>query len=172
MAMHDLERWDEYLDYLRAHPPEVDALERDLLINVTSFFRDPTTFDTLKSRVLPTILAQKSSGLPIRIWVAGCSTGEEAYSIGICLLEYLNVLIYLGAELQKRIIPIFHYALKPNSFLMLGTSESIGDFADLFALVDKKSKIYERKSAPRSPYLRFNSSDRNATHLILTLPVS
>ena len=90
MALHDLERWDDYLYYLQTHPAEVDALERDLLINVTSFFRDPVTFDTLKTRVLPTIVAQKSLSFPIRIWVAGCSTGEEAYSIGICLLEYLT----------------------------------------------------------------------------------
>jgi two-component system, chemotaxis family, CheB/CheR fusion protein len=256
MALHDLERWDDYLHYLRAHPAEVDALERDLLINVTSFFRDPATFDTLKTKVLPTILAQKSPGLPIRIWVAGCSTGEEAYSIGMCLLEYLaernlqapiqifatdlsesaidrartgiykpgmmagvseerlrrffvevdgnyqiakpvrelcifarqnliadppfsqldliscrNVLIYLGSELQKRIIPIFHYALKPNSFLILGTSESIGDFADLFAPIDKKPKIYKRKSAPRSPYLRFNNSDRALEKVKPMMPI-
>ena len=245
MALHSFERWDDYLQYIRTHPSEITALERDLLINVTSFFRDPVTFDRLKATVLPTILAQKSPGVPVRIWVAGCSTGEEAYSIGICLLEYLaehnlqlpiqifatdisdgvidrarmgiyklgmmagvsperlrrffvkvdggyqiskpvrelcvfarqnliadppfsqldliscrNVLIYLGAELQKRLIPIFHYALKPQSFLMLGTSESIGEFVDLFAPIDKKSKIYARKSAPRSPQLRFNSSDR------------
>jgi two-component system, chemotaxis family, CheB/CheR fusion protein len=255
MALHALERWDEYFDYLQAHPTEVDALDRDLLINVTSFFRDPATFDTLTTRVLPTILARKSPGLPLRIWVAGCSTGEEAYSIGICLLEYLaerslqlpiqifatdlsetaidrartgiykpgmmagvsserlrrffvevngdyqiakpvrelcvfarqnliadppfsqldliscrNVLIYLGAALQRRIVPTFHYALNPNSFLMLGTSESIGDFADLFAPIDKKSKIYDRKSAPRSPYLRFNSSDRALEKMKPTLP--
>lgn len=256
MALHDLEHWDDYLHYLRAHPTEIDALEQDLLINVTSFFRDPASFDTLKTRVLPTILAQKSPGVAVRIWVAGCSTGEEAYSIGICLLEYLaerdlqmpiqifatdisetaidrartgiykpgmmagvsddrlrrffvevdggyqigkpvrelcvfakqnliadppfsqldliscrNVLIYLGAELQKRLIPIFHYALKPNSFLMLGTSESIGDFADLFAPLDKKSKIYNRKSAPRSPYLRFNSSDRALEKVKPMMPI-
>ncbi|WP_309738230.1 chemotaxis protein CheB [Chamaesiphon sp. OTE_20_metabat_361] len=245
MALHDFERWDDYSHYLRTHPSELTALERDLLINVTSFFRDPATFNTLTTTVLPTILARKSLAVPVRIWVAGCSTGEEAYSIGICLLEYLterdlqlpiqifatdisegvidrarmgiykpgmmagisperlrrffvavdggyqisksvrelcvfarqnliadppfsqldliscrNVLIYLGAELQKRLIPIFHYALKPQSFLMLGTSESIGEFSNLFAPLDKKSKIYDRKSAPRSPYLRFNSSDR------------
>jgi two-component system, chemotaxis family, CheB/CheR fusion protein len=245
MVLHNLEHWEDYVEYLQAHPAELDKLERDLLINVTSFFRDPATFNILTTKVLPTILAQKSPGYPIRIWVAGCSTGEEAYSIGICLLEYLaehdlqlpiqifatdisetaidrariglyqpgmmigvsaerlsrffveveggyqiaktvrqlcvfarqnliadppfsqldliscrNVLIYLGTELQRRIVPIFHYALKPNSFLMLGASESIGNFSDLFALVDKKSKIYERKLAPRSPYLRFNSSDR------------
>jgi two-component system, chemotaxis family, CheB/CheR fusion protein len=256
MALHSLERWDDYLHYLRAHPSEIDALERDLLINVTSFFRDPGTFDRLKTQVLPTILGQKSRGVAVRIWVAGCSTGEEAYSIGICLLEYLaerdlqvpiqifatdisesaidrarmgiykpgmmtgvsqerlrrffvevdggyqigkpvrelcvfakqnliaeppfsqldliscrNVLIYLGAELQKRLIPIFHYALKPQRFLILGTSESIGGFSDLFAPLDKKSKIYARKSTLSRPYLRFNSSDRALEQVQPMMPI-
>jgi two-component system, chemotaxis family, CheB/CheR fusion protein len=256
MALHNFERWDDYSQYLGTHPIELDALERDLLINVTSFFRDPVTFDRLTTTVLPTILARKSLGVAVRIWVAGCSTGEEAYSIGICLLEYLaerdlqlpiqifatdisesaidrarkgiykpemmagisderlhrffvevdggyqiskavrelcvfarqnliadppfsqldliscrNVLIYLGSELQKRLIPIFHYALKPQSFLMLGTSESIGEFTDLFASLDKKSKIYDRKSAPRSPYLRFNSSDRALAKVKPMMPI-
>ncbi len=255
MALHGLQRWDDYSRYLHTHPSEIIALERDLLINVTSFFRDPVTFDTLKTTILP-LLARKSPGVAVRIWVAGCSTGEEAYSIGICLLEYLaerdlqvpiqifatdisesaidrarigiykpgmmagvsperlrrffvkvdggyqisksvrelcvfarqnliadppfsqldliscrNVLIYLGSELQKRLIPIFHYALKPQGFLMLGTSESIGEFSDLFAPLDKKSKIYDRKPAPRSPYLRFNSSDRALGKVKPVIPI-
>jgi two-component system, chemotaxis family, CheB/CheR fusion protein len=256
MALHNIKRWEDYVCYLQAHPQELDELERDLLINVTSFFRDPATFNTLKTTVIPRILARKAPGVAMRIWVAGCSTGEEAYSIGMCLLEHLaerdlqipiqifatdisetaidrarrgiykpgmmtgvsddrlrrffvateggyqigkpvrelcvfarqnlivdppfsqldliscrNVLIYLGSELQKRIVPIFHYALKPNSFLMLGTSESIGNFADLFAPVDKKSKIYDRKSAPRSPYLRFTSSDRALEKVKPMMPI-
>ncbi len=256
MALHGIKRWDGYLQYLHTHPSEIAALERDLLINVTSFFRDPVTFDTLTATVLPGILARKSSQVAVRIWVAGCSTGEEAYSIGICLLEYLaerdvqlpiqifatdisegaidrarlgiykpgmmtgvsperlrrffvevdggyqicksvrelcifarqnliadppfsqldliscrNVMIYLGSELQKRLIPIFHYALKPQSFLMLGTSESIGEFSNLFDPIDKKSKIYDRKSAPRSPHLRFNSSDRALEKVKPMMPI-
>jgi two-component system, chemotaxis family, CheB/CheR fusion protein len=256
MALHSLERWDDYVVYLQTNPSELAALERDLLINVTSFFRDPVIFNALKSTVFQEILAQKSPGVAIRIWVAGCSTGEEAYSLAMCWLEYLaareiqmpiqifatdisetaidlartgfykpamvggvssdrlrrffveveggyqigksvrelcvfarqnliadppfsqldliscrNVMIYLGAELQKRLIPIFHYALKANSFLMLGTSESIGDFSDLFAPVDKKSKIYVRKLAPRSPYLRFNSSDRALERVKPMMPI-
>ncbi len=245
MVLHDLERWEDYVDYIQTHPIELDELERDLLINVTSFFRDLATFKTLERQILPAIVDRKAPGETLRIWVAGCSTGEEAYSIGICLLECLadrdlkipiqifatdisesaidrarsgiykpgtmtgvspdrlrrffgeieggyqigkavrelcvfarqnliadppfsqldliscrNVMIYLGAPLQKRLIPIFHYALRSDGFLMLGTSESIGNFADLFASIDKRSKIYDRKAAPRSPYLRFNSSDR------------
>lgn len=256
MALHNLVSWEDYVDYLQANPQEFDELDRDLLINVTSFFRDPATFTALTSSVFPAILAAKDPGATIRIWVAGCSTGQEAYSIAICLLEYLadleiqspiqifatdiseqsidyartgiyklgmmsgvsperlqhffikvasgyqigksvrelcvfarqnliadppfsqldliscrNVLIYFGAELQKRLIPIFHYALKSNGFLMLGNSESIGDFADLFVPVDKKSKIYTRGLAPKSPYLRFNGSDRAREKVKPIMPI-
>ena len=243
MALHNLNRLDEYLHYLQSEPLEVDELYRDLLINVTSFFRDSFVFNTLKRKVFPAMLAAKSPGASLRIWSAGCATGEEVYSLAICLLEYLeeqkiqmpiqifatdiseisierarvgiytlgqmegvssermhrffievadgyqigksvrelcvfakqnliadppfsqldliscrNVLIYLGAELQKRLIPIFHYALKPNGFAILGTSETIGEFSELFDPVDKKSKIYRRKPDHKSHYLRFNSS--------------
>ncbi len=256
MVLHNLASWEEYVEYLLAHPSELAELERDLLINVTSFFRDLATFNVLQTHVIPKILAQKAPGAAIRIWVAGCSTGEEAYSIGICLLEYLaernlqvpiqifatdisemaidrarigiykpgmmtgvspdrlrrffveidggyqiaksvrelcvfakqnlivdppfsqldliscrNVLIYFGSELQKRIVPVFHYALKTDGFLMLGTSESIGNFTDLFTPLDKKSKIYERKPAPRSLYLRFNSSDRALEKVKPMMPI-
>ncbi len=243
MALHNLNRLDEYLHYLQSEPLEVEELYRDLLINVTSFFRDLFVFNTLKRKVFPAMLAAKHPGASLRIWSAGCATGEEVYSIAICLLEYLeeqeiqlpiqifatdiseisiararagiytlgqmegvsseriqrffveveggyqigksvrelcvfakqnlivdppfsqldliscrNVLIYLGAELQKRLIPIFHYALNPNGFAILGTSETIGEFSELFDPVDKKSKIYRRKLDHKSHYLRFNNS--------------
>jgi two-component system CheB/CheR fusion protein len=232
MALYKLERLEDYVRYLQEHPAEVMALYQDVLINVTSFFRDPEAFEALKTQVFPVITRDKSPGSPIRIWVAGCSTGEEAYSIAICLLEFLadqvakppvqiyatdvsemvinkartglyklsqlgdvsqerlqrffvrvedsyqvckavrelcvfarqnlnndppfsrldlitcrNVLIYLGAALQKKLLPTFHYGLKPTGFLMLGTSETVGDSTDLFDLVDKKHKIYARKLA-------------------------
>ncbi|PSB05032.1 chemotaxis protein CheB [Merismopedia glauca] len=232
MVLYKLESLDSYVTYLREHPAEVQALYEDVLINVTSFFRDPAAFEALISKVFPAIVQDKAPEVPIRIWVAGCSTGEEAYSIAICLLEFLenqpikppiqiyatdisemaieraragvyqqsmvadvsperlhrffvpieggyqigksirelcvfakqnlcsdppfsrldliscrNVLIYLGAALQKKILPIFHYGLKPTGFLMLGTSETTGEASDLFALVDKKQKIYARKLA-------------------------
>jgi two-component system, chemotaxis family, CheB/CheR fusion protein len=256
MALNNIDRGEDYLRYLQNNSPEVDALDRDLLINVTSFFRDPATFNALKTNVFPALVAQKSSTSTMRIWVPGCSTGQEAYSLAMCLLEYLeeqkiqfpiqifatdisdasidlaragvyklgmmtgvspermerffvevdggyqigksvrelcifarqnliadpsfsqldliscrNVLIYLGAELQKRLIPTFHYALKPNSFLMLGNSESTGEFADLFTLVDKKSKIYLRSAASRSLYLRFNSSHRALEQVKPIIPI-
>jgi two-component system, chemotaxis family, CheB/CheR fusion protein len=233
MVLYRLESMDEYVRYLREHPVEVQALYNDILINVTSFFRDPIAFEILKSSVFSTI-ADKTYEVPIRIWVAGCSTGEEAYSIAICLLEFLdnrqikpliqiyatdisdwaidraragiykqsvvvndvsperlerffipveggyqisksvrelcvfakqnicsdppfsnldliscrNVLIYLGAALQKKILPTFHYGLKPTGFLILGSSETTGESSELFTLIDKKYKVYARKLAP------------------------
>jgi two-component system, chemotaxis family, CheB/CheR fusion protein len=232
MVLYRLESIEDYVIYLREHTEEVQALYEDILINVTSFFRDPIAFEILKTKVFPNI-ANKSPEVPIRIWVAGCSTGEEAYSIAICLLEFLatqtirppiqiyatdisdwaiekartgfykhssvadisperlkqffvpvedgyqigkavrelcvfarqnlcsdppfskldliscrNVLIYLGAALQKKILPTFHYGLKPTGYLMLGTSETTGESSDLFTSIDKKYKIYARKLAP------------------------
>ncbi len=244
MALHNLDRLDDYLIYLQSTPLEITALYRDLLINVTSFFRDPVAFEALATQVFPAIIAAKTPGASLRIWSAGCSTGEEVYSLAICLLEYLaacelklsiqifatdisetaidrsrlgiyraaqlegvsderlrrffveiedgyqigksvrelcvfakqnliadppfsqldliscrNVLIYLGADLQRRLIPIFHYALKSHGFLMLGTSETVGEFSDLFAPIDKKTKIYRHKLAEKRHFLRFNSNN-------------
>ena len=232
MVLYKLENIDDYVTYLREHSVEVQALYEDILIHVTSFFRDPSAFKTLSTKVFPNI-AKKGANVPIRIWVAGCSTGEEAYSLAMCLLEYLdnqpikppiqiyatdisdrvintaragfykhsavadvsperlqrfftpvddgyqiaksirelcvfarqnlcsdppfskldliscrNVLIYLGVEIQKKILPTFHYGLNPTGFLMLGSSETTGDFSNLFTTVDKKQKIYARKLAP------------------------
>jgi two-component system, chemotaxis family, CheB/CheR fusion protein len=233
MVLYQIERLENYVIFLQNHPAEVQALYEDVLINVTSFMRDREAFEALKTKVFPIITKDKSPSVPIRIWVAGCSTGEEAYSIAICLLEFLetqllvpaiqiyatdisesaiekarigiykhsqmvdisperlrrffveqddgyqickpvrelcvfakqnlcadppfskldlitcrNVMIYFGATLQKKILPTFHYALKATGFLMLGTSETVGEFLDLFSLVDKKYKIYARKLIP------------------------
>ncbi|WP_236630609.1 CheR family methyltransferase, partial [Aphanizomenon flos-aquae] len=230
MMLYRLDKLEDYICFLQTHPVEVNALYQDVLITVTSFFRDPEAFEALRTKVFPLITKERQTDDPIRIWIAGCSTGEEAYSIAICLIEFLmhqgmnipiqifatdvneiaiekarsgiykpnqvadisperlqrffvpiengyqiskliremcvfakqnlisdppfsrldliscrNVLIYLASPVQKKIVPIFHYSLKPTGFLMLGTSESVGDFADLFAVVDKKYKIYARK---------------------------
>ena len=80
----------DYLAYLKENPKEQDVLYQDLLIPVTSFFRDSDIFDRLCESVLPSIMKNKEEGSPIRLWVAGCSTGQEAYSLAICLIEYLN----------------------------------------------------------------------------------
>ncbi|MGH2413914.1 MAG: chemotaxis protein CheB, partial [Microcystaceae cyanobacterium] len=93
MVLYKLERIEDYVQYLQNHPDEVQALYHEILISVTSFFRDPEAYQALKERVFPAIAKGKSVDLPIRIWVSGCATGEEVYSIAICLLEFLeNVL--------------------------------------------------------------------------------
>ncbi|MBD2067290.1 PAS domain-containing protein [Leptolyngbya sp. FACHB-671] len=90
MLLYKLESLEEYAQYLQEHPAEVQALYEEILIHVTSFFRDPETFEQLKTQVFPTISQNKTADTPIRIWVAGCSTGEEVYSIAICLLEFFS----------------------------------------------------------------------------------
>jgi two-component system CheB/CheR fusion protein len=90
MLLYKLEKLEDYAQYLQKNPAEVQALYEEILIHVTSFFRDPEAFERLKTQVLPTISQSKSIDAPIRVWVAGCSTGEEAYSIAICLLEFFE----------------------------------------------------------------------------------
>jgi two-component system CheB/CheR fusion protein len=232
MAVHRIEKIDDYVRYLQQTPAEVEALFRDLLIGVTSFFRDPDAFAVLQELVIPQLFARKPHGAPLRVWTAGCSTGEEAYSIAMLLVEHMeaqqssralqlfasdidpqaiatarvglypasiaadvtperlarfftlepdgnayrirkgirdllvfsehdvikdppfsrldmitcrNVLIYMGAELQKRLIPLFHYALRPDGWLFLGASSGVGEFDALFAVLDRKAKLYQRK---------------------------
>lgn len=239
MGLVNIQKLDDYAQYLQAYPHEVEKLYHDILINVTSFFRDPESFSALQQLVFPAICQNKTPDLPIRIWVVGCSTGEEAYSIAICLLEFFdehlvrhpiqifatdiseiaierarqgiysqnlltdvsperlrrfftpvqggyqigksvrelcvfarqnltsdppfsrldliscrNMLIYLETSLQKKIMPIFHYALNPDGFLILGSSEGIGNATDLFEITDKKYRIYHRKLTP--PRMNFN----------------
>src|SRR6058998_2909419 len=234
MMIHGLDTLEGYLGYLEAHPSQVHALYNDLLVNVTRFFRDPEAFRVLQRSVFPRILKQRPADAPIRVWAPGCSTGEEAYSLAIVLLESLgdadgivpiqlfgsdvsetavvkaragiypdnieldvagarlrrffvkvdgqhqvrkavrelcvfarhnlatdppfskmdlivcrNVLIYLAPELQKRVLSIFHYALKTPGFLMLGVSETVGPLADFFSVVDKKYRVYAKKPTSR-----------------------
>ena len=239
MAVAQIERLEDYIQYLRDTPLEVDALFRELLIGVTNFFRDPEAFESLLERVIGPLLSRTSGG-SVRIWVPGCSTGEEAYSIAILIREDLerrklnlpvqifatdidlasieraraevypdniaadvsgerlgrfftkeensyrirkgirdmvmfakqdvlkdppfsrldliscrNLLIYLDGEAQKRILSMFHYALNPNGHLLLGNSETVGEFANMFVAVDKKWKIYRQEGVvsvrPRRP---------------------
>lgn len=243
MALLRVDNLDRYIVKLRSDPAEVNALYEDILINVTEFFRDPEAFEALKQIVFPKIVPPVGSAGPIRIWVPGCASGEEVYSIAMVLLEYLgdranevtiqlfgtdisevaldkarsgvyspslveaisperlrrffikvdssyaiskriremcifakqnlikdppfskidliscrNVLIYLGPVLQKRIIPVFHYALKPNGYLFLGSSETIGA-SELFCLEDKKNKIYSRVSVAERVPIEFATEE-------------
>ncbi len=233
MLLQKIDDLATYARYLRQTPHEAQALYDDILIKVTAFFRNPEGFEALRRSVFPSLVKGRASDEPIRIWVPGCATGEEAYSLVICLLEFLgetnshlpiqmfatdlsaaavtraragrfpasienkisaaqlrrffvltdgryqvskairdvcvfaqqdltrdppfskldlisccNVLIYLNAALQERLLPILHYALKPTGFLKLGPSESVGRFTDLFSAVDKKYRIYARKPGP------------------------
>jgi two-component system CheB/CheR fusion protein len=239
MAVHQIPEQREYARYIQEHPAEVDALFRDLLIGVTSFFRDREAFATFEEHAIPRLFDRKPSGTPIRIWVPGCSTGEEAYSIAILIRERMealkqsfnveffatdidprgiacaragvypanvavdisperlsrffveepsgggyrihktirdmlvfseqdvikdppfsrldviscrNLLIYLDGELHKRLIPLFHYALNPAGVLFLGTSESVGEFGDLFDALDRRLKLYQRKEETHGPF--------------------
>ncbi|MGO9255724.1 MAG: chemotaxis protein CheB [Bryobacteraceae bacterium] len=232
MLLHKLESLQQYLEMLHQNPAEPAALCEDILIHVTGFFREPEAFQALAERVFPRILDNKPPGESIRVWVPGCSTGEETYSIAMILLEFLgdrvgsmpiqvfgtdisetsierarvgvysesslsevsaerlrrffvkvaggfqiakslremcvfarqdlaqdppfsrldliscrNVLIYMGPVLQKKVMAIFHYALKPSGFLLLGKSESNGGFADLFTMIDREHKICSKRPA-------------------------
>ena len=100
MALHRFTEVSAYIRYIRDHPPEVTALCQDLLIHVTRFFRDPESFNVLKASALAEIAAQKSDD-PIRVWVAGCATGEESYSVAIVLMEML------GDRMAERKVQIF-----------------------------------------------------------------
>jgi len=106
MALHKLEKVSDYTEFLRTHPAELDALFQDILINVTSFFRDPETFDLLKSKVFPRIVAERTASDPVRLWVVGCSSGEEAYSLAIVFSEFL--------EQQGRAWPVQIFATDLN----------------------------------------------------------
>jgi two-component system CheB/CheR fusion protein len=241
MVLHQVESLKEYLRFIKRNPQEIDQLYRDILIHVTGFFRDPESFVALGRVAFPNIFKDRSAhDWPVRVWVPGCSTGEEVYSIVICLLEYVweqdrtlplaqagnkmlqvfatdlsdpalerarmglysesavagvsrerlkrffsrteggyqinksvremcifarqnvtkdppfsnldlvscrNLLIYLAPVLQKRVIPMLHYALKPGGYLLLGGSENLTGFEDYFTLVDKKNKLYQKKKS-------------------------
>ena len=244
MVLQRIENLGDYANYLRENPAEVKELYQDILINVTNFFRGPEAFEALKSLVFPAIIKNRAPGEPVRVWVPGCSTGEEAYSIAIVLIEFLgddavntpvqifgtdinetliekarvgiypksikadvsserlrrffsrvdqgyqisktvrdmcvfarqdmvkdppfsrldliscrNAIIYFGPALQKKLFPVLHYALKQKGFLFLGSSESVGAYANLFNLVDKKYKIYSKKAVSTLLVHEVNASE-------------
>ncbi|WP_281039919.1 CheR family methyltransferase, partial [Mesorhizobium sp. M7A.F.Ca.US.007.01.1.1] len=227
-----------YIDWLKKDAREVMNLFRDLLINVTNFFRDPDAFELLERKIIPQLFEGKTASDTVRVWVPGCATGEEVFSIGILLREHMekltvvprvqifatdidepalavaraarypeallqglsperrqrffngdgesyvisneirelcifsphsvirdppfsrmdlvscrNLLIYFGPSIQSRVIPVFHYALKPGGYLFLGTSESVGQHDNLFATVDKKHRLFQAREHA-SPHIR------------------
>ena len=233
MGLHRIESHESYLRFLRENPSEIDTLFRELLIGVTSFFRDPESFESLKTHGLPDLFERIGDDAIFRAWVPGCSTGEEVFSLAITLREYLqtypkridlqlfgtdideeaidkarsglypasiaadmsedrlkrffiregnhfrackeirecvvfsvqdvlqdppfsrlnlvccrNLLIYFETDAQKRLLPLFHYTLNPGGMLMLGGSETVGGFTNLFGVVDKKWKIFKRLEVP------------------------
>lgn len=221
---------EDYVNFLAGNQREVHVLFNDLLIGVTRFFRDEDAFEKIKNEVLPVILKPNVTGIPLRIWSSGCSTGEEPYSLAMMIKEYLNenfinrevkifatdidsdaldfagsgtypesiisdvsperlsrfftrkdggyqitdsirsmvifakhnilrdppfskidliscrnMLIYLNADVQQKILSMFYMSLKENSFMFLGSSESIGGLSDGFFTLDNKHKIYKQK---------------------------
>lgn len=230
MAVHQIDTLSQYVLYLQKTPVEVETLFKDLLIGVTNFFRDSEAFDIIEKKVIPELLASRPADSTLRVWIVGCYTGEEAYSMAILFSEAMerlnkhyniqlfasdidsdaidaaraavypdsiaadvsperlsryfvkenniykvkkqiremvvfavhniikdppfskidlvscrNLLIYMDAVLQRKILPLFHYTLNTHGFLFLGTAESIGDFADIFLPVNSKWKVFKHK---------------------------
>ncbi|PWE31719.1 chemotaxis protein CheR [Pararhodobacter marinus] len=259
LQVRQLQTLDAYLELLRKDPVEIGNLFRDLLINVTNFFRDAEAFAQLERQIVPLLFEGKSRGDTLRIWVPGCSTGEEVYSLAILLREHMdrietppqvqifatdideaalsvartgrypdsllaevspervkrffkpdgdsrvvtaeirelcifsphslvrdppfsrmdmvscrNLLIYFGPDVQRHVIPTFHYSLRPGGYLFLGSSESIGPHGDLFATIDKKHRIYQaREHVGRSlkvPALTGPSRARNFSEGTASMP--
>ncbi len=240
MALHGVESLKEYARLVERDGAEASVLSQDFLVNVTSFFREPEVYQGIRELLFPALLEGRSAGDPIRIWVPGCSTGEEAYSLAIELTEFLerhavhpgiqifatdlsdvvlekaragvyldsalggispdrlqrffakrnrfyqvnqtirdscvfarhdvtkdppfskmdlisccNLLIYLGPLLQKKALSLFHYALRPSGFLVLGSSESVGSLSDSFEAVDRKYKFYSKRGNSIRPKFEF-----------------
>ncbi len=235
MGLHQLSRIDDYLRYVRENPKEVELLLGELLIGVTSFFRDTEVWEQVQREVLPALRANHPDGAQLRAWIPGCSSGEEAYSLAILFRESLdavnpekrykllifasdldkdaiararagaypesisadvsearlkrffvpeaagyrvsneiremvifaeqnvivdppftridflscrNLLIYLEAGLQEKLMHLFHYSLAPGGYLLLGSSESVGPASALFAGLPGRSRIYRRLDVP------------------------
>jgi two-component system CheB/CheR fusion protein len=246
MGIHQIDKIAAYIRYLQENSQELDLLFKELLIGVTSFFRDGAAWGELCENVIPALLAGRPAGEAIRAWVPGCSTGEEAYSLAMVFKEALvklkpaknftlnvfatdldkdaidkarsgfypanitadvsperlhrffakvdggyrvaaeiremvvfapqslimdppftkldflscrNLMIYLTAEMQKKLIPLFHYSLRPGGILFLGSAETVGGFTDLFEPLDRKTRLYRRiESAMPAEPIEFPSA--------------
>jgi two-component system CheB/CheR fusion protein len=230
----------QYVDLMGEDPREVEALFRDVLITVTEFFREPETFAALRDDIFPAILQGKTRDAGVRIWVPGCASGEETYSLAITLLDVMkaqgsnvpvkvfatdisepdlasarrglyaesissavapellaryfarveggyrisktirelcvfarhdvtrdppfpsldlvscrNLLIYLGPPLQRRVISSLNYGLRSDGYLVLGRSESVAGFTELFETVDKKQKIFRKIASTAGGLMSF-----------------
>ncbi|WP_119072533.1 chemotaxis protein CheB [Aggregatilinea lenta] len=237
MAVNRIENMANYAQFVQQSPHELDTLFQELLIGVTRFFRDREVFESLNQHAVASLFKARQPDQPIRVWVPGCATGEEAYSIAILIREQMsalgqewetqifatdineesiatarrgrfpdtiaaditperlqkffvtdgktyqisksiremvvfavhsiikdppfsnmdliscrNLLIYLGPALQKKIIPMFHYALKPGGFLLLGNSETLGEFGSFFDAVDHKARLFQRQRDETIPH--------------------
>jgi two-component system CheB/CheR fusion protein len=233
MGIHQIDRIVNYIRFLQENPQEIELLFKELLIGVTSFFRDPAAWEQLKSEIIPMLMTSHPQDKVLRAWTPGCSTGEEAYSLAMTFKEALeqvqpdghfslqifatdldrdaidqaragfyplnisadvspehirrffvseehgyrikkeiremvifapqnlvmdppftrldllicrNLLIYLTPELQKKLMPLFHYSLNPGGILFLGSAETIGSFSDLFIPLPGggKQRLYRR----------------------------
>ena len=159
MDLLGITTFGDYADYLEVHPDEFALLFNTILINVTTFFRDPPAWEYLQTEVIPRIVAAKPGDDPIRVWSAGCSSGEEAYSLAIVLGEALdldtlrdrldllvarNTLMYLTVESQARIFARLHYALNDDGFLFLGKAEMLLAHTGLFTPLELKHRIFSK----------------------------
>jgi len=256
MSLRHLTRLNDYLAILRQDGDEVQALIKDLLISVTHFFRDPDAWKVLQEQVIRPLVKQKSTEEPIRVWVAGCATGEEAYSVAMLLLDEIsaarkecpvqvfasdvnrdaitiarlgvfpesisadvapqrlrryfvregdhyriraelrdavvfaehnllvdppfskldlitcrNLLIYLDAEAQKKILPLFHYALNGGGYLFLGSAENVGERHDLYRSISRKWRIYGRIGPHRPTNVSFPVETAHAAVRAAVAPI-
>ena len=130
-ALHSL---DDYLQRLRGDEEELQALHRDLLISVTNFFRDPEAFETLRQTVIPKLFEGKTAGDQVRVWVPGCATGEEAYSLAILLLEHADRLDYppalqvFATDADQEALQVAREGLYPNAIASDLTDERLQRF--------------------------------------------
>ena len=121
MAIQKKETLKEYVDFLRQNPSEVEALFQDILIFVSGFFRDPKMFDVLKKKVFPQLCKNRRQDVPIRMWVAGCSTGEEVYSLAIALIEFMEKqsehydIQVFGSDINEKILARARAGVYPDS---------------------------------------------------------
>ena len=246
MGIHQISKMAAYVRYLQTNPQELDLLFKELLIGVTSFFRDPAAWDQLREHAIPSLLASRAAGHALRAWVPGCSSGEEAYSLAMVFKEALedvkpkgnlalqifatdldrdaidkarqglfplnisadvsperlsrffikeehgyrvrkeiremvifapqnlimdppftkldilscrNLLIYLVPEVQKKLMPLFHYSLNSGGILFLGSAETIGGFSGMFIPLNARAKLFQRSgTAMANDPIEFPSS--------------